>query len=240
MTRITVLGASGKTGQEVVRQALTAGHEVTALVRDPVRLPISDPKLRLIVGDARDKETIRQTLVGSDGVISCLGRPESGHTHNEIDDSEVVTVCLDSTRHLYELGPSLGVNRFLLMSTHGAGTSNDGSPYVVWLLDLVGQRVKDKDDMEAFVRASDAPVLTTVVRNPRIYDGPSAPYDVYETIELNRTSQITYGDLAGFAINELLNPKHVGQFLTITEPLLEETAETLATAGEHRGPAAKD
>ena len=36
--KILVMGASGKTGHEVVRQALAAGHEVTAFVRDPSRL----------------------------------------------------------------------------------------------------------------------------------------------------------------------------------------------------------
>jgi len=234
MARITVLGATGRTGQEVVRQALAGGHDVTALVRDPSRLSISDPRLRVVVGDARDRATIADTLAGSDGVISALGRPESGHTKGEIDDSEVVTVCLEAAQHLYALGPGLGIDRFLLMSTHGAGTSNDGSPYVTWLRDLVGQRVKDKDDMEEFVRTSVVPVRTTVVRNPRIYEGPSSPYGVYETIELNRTSQVTYADLAAFAIAELLSPRYVGKFLTITEPLLEETPETLAAAGTTR------
>ncbi|NEC20294.1 NAD(P)H-binding protein, partial [Streptomyces parvus] len=37
--RITVFGATGGVGQEIVGQALAAGHEVTAVVRDPDRLP---------------------------------------------------------------------------------------------------------------------------------------------------------------------------------------------------------
>ena len=40
--KILVMGASGKTGHEVVRQALAAGHEVTAFVRDPSRLELRD------------------------------------------------------------------------------------------------------------------------------------------------------------------------------------------------------
>ena len=38
--KITVFGATGGVGREVVRQALDAGHEVTAVVRDPARLPV--------------------------------------------------------------------------------------------------------------------------------------------------------------------------------------------------------
>lgn len=37
--RLTVFGATGAVGQEIVRQASAAGHEVTAVVRDPSRLP---------------------------------------------------------------------------------------------------------------------------------------------------------------------------------------------------------
>jgi putative NADH-flavin reductase len=38
--RLTVFGATGGTGTEVVRQALGAGHQVTAVVRDPARLTV--------------------------------------------------------------------------------------------------------------------------------------------------------------------------------------------------------
>ncbi|MYW33339.1 NAD(P)H-binding protein, partial [Streptomyces sp. SID2119] len=37
--RLTVFGATGGVGQEVVGQALAAGHEVTVVVRAPARLP---------------------------------------------------------------------------------------------------------------------------------------------------------------------------------------------------------
>ncbi|MYV67428.1 NAD(P)H-binding protein, partial [Streptomyces sp. SID2131] len=39
--RLTVFGATGGVGREVVRQALAAGHEVTAVVRNPARLAVT-------------------------------------------------------------------------------------------------------------------------------------------------------------------------------------------------------
>jgi uncharacterized protein YbjT (DUF2867 family) len=42
---VTVFGATGGVGKALVAQALTHGHAVTAVVRDPNRLPISDPAL---------------------------------------------------------------------------------------------------------------------------------------------------------------------------------------------------
>jgi uncharacterized protein YbjT (DUF2867 family) len=38
--RVTVFGASGGTGQRLVEYALAGGHDVTALVRDPLRLAV--------------------------------------------------------------------------------------------------------------------------------------------------------------------------------------------------------
>ncbi|MGC5411015.1 NAD(P)H-binding protein, partial [Streptomyces sp. DT225] len=38
--KLTVFGATGGIGQEIVRQAGAAGHEGTAVVRDPARLPV--------------------------------------------------------------------------------------------------------------------------------------------------------------------------------------------------------
>ncbi|MFE0224321.1 NAD(P)H-binding protein, partial [Streptomyces albidoflavus] len=48
--RITVFGATGGVGGEVVRQALEAGHEVTAVVRDPAALKAGGERLEVATG----------------------------------------------------------------------------------------------------------------------------------------------------------------------------------------------
>lgn len=221
MARITVLGATGLTGQELVRQALDAGHDVTALVRRPEALPIRHGRLEVVVGDATDADAIARVADGRDGLISSLGRPESGRDKDTIDDSVSVEVCAVSTAHLIELSRAgRGVPRAVFMSTHGAGTSNDGSAYSVKLRDLVGNRVADKDHMEQLLSESTAPLSWTVVRNPYIYAGERGrPHAVYRRIELDDTSSIAYPDLAAFALAELLEPRFEREILTITEPL---------------------
>lgn len=222
--KIAVLGATGRTGQVIVEQALASGHQVAALVRRPEGLPIRGENLEIVVGDARDPAIIEKLASENDAVICSLGIPASGRSHAEIDDSASVDVCLVSTRLLFDALPRHGKRRIVLMSTHGAGGSNDGSPYVTWLRDLVQNRVLDKDYTEEFIAASDAAVDWTVIRNPAIYEGElGRPHDVYTRIELDRSSCVTYQDLAAFALSEVTAPRHVGQFLTITEPL-EDTA----------------
>jgi putative NADH-flavin reductase len=49
--KLTILGASGATGARLVRQALDASHEVTAVVRDPARLTVpAHARLHVITG----------------------------------------------------------------------------------------------------------------------------------------------------------------------------------------------
>lgn len=72
--RVAVLAASGKTGQELVRQAVERGHDVTAMARSVDRIPFSaHDSLRLIAGDVRDVPSIHAAVRGCDVVLSALG-----------------------------------------------------------------------------------------------------------------------------------------------------------------------
>lgn len=71
--KIVLLGATGKTGRELLKQALDAGHHVTALVRNPHRLASEHDNLRIVIGDATDKEAVRSAMKGNDVLISAIG-----------------------------------------------------------------------------------------------------------------------------------------------------------------------
>jgi putative NADH-flavin reductase len=70
---LTVLGGAGATGTPLVEQALTAGHHVTALVRSPEKLTITNPSLHAVHGDATDRAAVSHAMKGADAVISTLG-----------------------------------------------------------------------------------------------------------------------------------------------------------------------
>ncbi|MYZ07341.1 NAD(P)H-binding protein, partial [Streptomyces sp. SID2999] len=60
--RLTVFGATGGVGGEIVRQALDAGHEVTAVVRDPARLTVTGDRLHVVWADLSDPEALREAV----------------------------------------------------------------------------------------------------------------------------------------------------------------------------------
>jgi len=115
--RVLVIGASGKTGHEVVGQALAAGHEVTAFVRDPSRLKVRGPRLTVVRGDVRSVDDLRRALAGQDAVISTLGGRAKDTMTCPLGDKPGVGVMEASTAALIEAAGEAGVRRVVMMST---------------------------------------------------------------------------------------------------------------------------
>jgi putative NADH-flavin reductase len=70
---LLIIGGTGKTGQELVKQGLAQGHVITALVRNPNKLKYDNPGLKIIKGDVLNPKIIETALQGQDAVLSALG-----------------------------------------------------------------------------------------------------------------------------------------------------------------------
>lgn len=71
--KFVVLGATGGTGMEIVRQALERGHSVTALVRSPDRLKQFGDRITVKRGNLLDSADLQQVIQGHDAVVSAFG-----------------------------------------------------------------------------------------------------------------------------------------------------------------------
>jgi putative NADH-flavin reductase len=71
--KLVIFGATGRTGVHLVKQALAAGHSVTALVRTPAKLTLQHERLTVLQGDAQDAAKVAQAVAGAEAVISVLG-----------------------------------------------------------------------------------------------------------------------------------------------------------------------
>ncbi|MGW6500415.1 NAD(P)-dependent oxidoreductase [Nonomuraea angiospora] len=87
--RITVFGAAGAVGGRVVAEALARGHEVTAVVRDPARLPLLPAAAHARAGDASDVADVAALSAGQDLVISAT-RPAPGHEADLVTTAEAL------------------------------------------------------------------------------------------------------------------------------------------------------
>lgn len=164
--RLTVFGATGGTGTQVVRQALGAGHEVTAVVRDPARLTVPEhPHLKVLRADVMDPDAIVPAIEGADAVVSALGR-RSG--------SGAGPVCTDGVRSILAAIDKAGVRRFAVVSAAGAYNDPDDGPVTRLLVKPLLQRLlregfADTREMDRQVQASGAD--WTIVRPPQLTNG---------------------------------------------------------------------
>jgi nucleoside-diphosphate-sugar epimerase len=119
--KITVFGATGGIGGHVVRQALDAGHKVTAVVRDPARLDVSHPALEIAtVPGLSDPEVLHPTVKSSDAAISRVG-PRG---------SKDGSAASDTTLGILRAMDASGVRRFVAMSAVPVGLVSNGDSFV--------------------------------------------------------------------------------------------------------------
>jgi putative NADH-flavin reductase len=96
---VTVFGAGGRSGRDVVAEALARGYAVTAVVRRPPEPPLAS-SVSLVMGDARDPSAVGAALDGADAVISAMG-PKNG-----ADDTSYSDAVTDLVRVMEDRGPS--------------------------------------------------------------------------------------------------------------------------------------
>lgn len=109
--KITLIGATGSVGSRVLDEALRRGHRVTAIVRDPAKLP-ARAGLDVVKGDALDAAGLASKLGGADAVVSSYN---PGWTSPEIRKTTV-----SAYRGILTAAKAAAVKRFLVVG--GAGT----------------------------------------------------------------------------------------------------------------------
>jgi putative NADH-flavin reductase len=89
--KLFVIGATGRTGQEIVQQALARGHHVTALVRSPESITVKSERLSVVKGNATDENQLFEAMQNHDAVISTLGPREVFKPSSLLTDSARAT-----------------------------------------------------------------------------------------------------------------------------------------------------
>jgi putative NADH-flavin reductase len=117
--RITIFGATGGTGKQLVKQALAEGNEVVAFARNPSKLNITDKNLTLLKGELTEDALIENAVRGSDAVISVLG-PRGGSRTKPLTQG---------MHNIIEAMKKQGVRRLIISSTLSAKDQNDLSEF---------------------------------------------------------------------------------------------------------------
>jgi putative NADH-flavin reductase len=201
--KITVFGAAGRTGQQVVEQALGRGHEVVAFVRSASKLPFQDSRLTVVEGDAYDGTNIDEAVADADAVISTLGQSK------ETPD-DLLTVA---GQHISDAMEVHGVERFVTLVGAGVRTDDEtvslGGKIMGSLLKLLSRAVLE--DAKSHVEdVRESSLRWTVVRVPRLGDDdPRGDYRTGEDLQLGFEA-VARADVADFLLDVVEDDRYVG------------------------------
>jgi putative NADH-flavin reductase len=128
--KVLILGATGGTGRELVAQALQRGYAVTTLVRDPSKLRIEHPQLKVIRGDVLDASAVGAAVRDQDAVLSALGHKRY---------FSPARILSEGTGNVVRAMESLGVQRFVCETSLGIGDSTGrmGLYYTLFVIPVI-------------------------------------------------------------------------------------------------------
>jgi nucleoside-diphosphate-sugar epimerase len=204
---VTVFGATGAIGQQVVEQLYTHGHAVTAYVRNPGKVPASwSERVRVEVGEITDADAIDRAVAGADAVVSALGP--------SMDRNAAGLSLVDGTRHIVEAMRRHGVRRYV-----GNGTPSvlDPRERPTWQTRLSAFMAKTflrraYDEMVGMGQAVTTSGLDwTIVRFLAPKDGPARGelrQGFYGTDRLG--FNVTRSDIAAFTAAQVDDRRYVG------------------------------
>ena len=203
--KIAIFGATGDTGKQLVEQALAAGHEVVAYVRNPSKLSISHEHLTVIQGELADEALIERAVSGADAVISVLG-PRGGSKNKPITQG---------TQNIIAAMKKQGLHRLIISSTLSAKDPNDLSDFKAKaLVNLVKLTMHDAYEeivsVAETVRKSD--LDWTIVRLTMLNNNPKSGKIRAGYVGKGEVgTQISRADLAEFMLKQVEDTKYLRQ-----------------------------
>lgn len=205
MKTIALFGASGRTGQHVLAQALEAGYSVRVLARRPDSIRLSPPTLTVIEGDVLNPSDVERTVDGADVVVSVFGHVKGSPA----------TVQTDGTGNIMAAMKKHGLKRIVSLSGGGLRFEEKDKPKVPdtiirLLLKLLSPAVlRDAEGHGALLKASD--LDWTIVRGPMLTDGVRAGQYRVGWVGVNASRKIARADLAAFILSQVTDDSFYAQ-----------------------------
>lgn len=224
--KLTIIAATGGVGRQLLVQALDAGHDVTAVARNPAKLPpdvLAAGSARIVPADlaAPDPQVLESAIGGADAVLSALG------PHNNADAG----IAAPGTRAIVAAMQATGVRRIVAISASPVGTEpSPGRPNPPrhdpgdgFFMRHVGMRIaktlfgkvyEDLAQMEDILRASG--LDWTILRPPQLTDKPlTGTYRTAYGRNVRGGRSVPRADVAHYMLAVLDQPGTIGQIIGI-------------------------
>lgn len=199
--KISVIGATGKTGVEITKRLLDLGHSVSVLMRSDKSLfnDKDNQLLTKVIGNALNKDDLTKCIAGSDlCIVSLGGRPENRDICSKgqlLIDDVIKSACPE-------------VKRLIVVTSMGVGDSYADLGWITWILvnTIIKSAIADKNIQEAQV-VKDFGVESScdfvIVRPGGLADGPET--QKYQVAERGLGGgMVSRADVAHFIVTKCL------------------------------------
>ena len=191
--KLVIFGASGRTGLPLVQQALDAGHEVVAFVRNPSRMPIQHERLTVVQGDVMNPADVEKSVVGADAVLNVIG-------HAKNTPRDLMTVA---AKNIVTAMKKHGVKRLITLTGAGVSAPEDQpkpiNHVIKFLLKTISPAVLA--DSEQYVEVvKDSGLDWVVVRGPMLTEGARTGSYRVGWVGVNTGPRISRADVADFML----------------------------------------
>lgn len=209
--KIAVFGATGKTGIQVVQQALDQGLGVKAFVRDPQKMTIKNDKLSLVQGDVVKPEAVDAGVEGVGAVIVALGpKPDAGN------------VMAEGTANIVSSMKKHNVKRLIVQSSYPMSGSAEGKAFLrsrgmtdEQIATMLQPAIDDKVKQESETRESG---LEWIIIRPLILtdEQKTGQYRVGEKLDVKPGDIISRADVADFMLKQLQDDQWLHKTMVIS------------------------
>jgi putative NADH-flavin reductase len=200
--KLFVIGATGRTGREVVEQALARGHQVTPFVRSPEGIKLKNERLTVIKGNAMDEDQLANAMQNHDAVVSTLGPREVFKPTSMLHDSAfAITGAMQRA----------GIKRLVVLS---AAAHFPGIPNRIASL-IMRNHMRDSLAMEEVVQGNG--LDWTIARPPRLTQENYLTYRSREGAAPRMGFSLARKALAAFMLDAIEQKKHFQKIVGIAK-----------------------
>jgi putative NADH-flavin reductase len=200
--KLFVIGATGRTGWEIVQQALERGHHVTAFVRSPEDVNLKHERLTVLQGNVADENQLAEAMQSHDAVLSALGPRDVFKPSSLLRDSALATARAMQRS---------GVKRLLILSAaaHFPGIPNRIVSFVL------RNHMRDSLAMENVVQESG--LDWTIARPPRLTQKQCTTYRSREGAAPQKGFTLSRKAVAAFMLDAIEQKRHFQKIVGIAK-----------------------
>ncbi len=203
--KLTIFGATGSTGKQIVEQALVAGNNVVAYVRNPSKLNMNHECLTVMQGELADEESIERAVAGADAVISVLG--PRGDSKSKPITRGIQNIITAMKKH--------GERRLIISSTLSVKDPNDLPDFkakVLVNLVKITMRAAYEEIISVSETVRKSGLDWTIVRLTTLNNNPKSGKVRVGYLGRGEVGiRISRADLAEFMLNQVQDTKYLRQ-----------------------------